>query len=433
MTDAIDLKFKLHPKQYEVFTDPARFKVCVAGRRFGKSHLAVAYTLTEALKNELNGYPLAGKGVFYAAPTFDQGKRIAWQMMKQWARPVIKRVKEQTGRLELINDRFIEIRGTDRPETMLGVGLSAVVLDEYADMKPMVWEQILRPTLADVKGSALFIGTPRGKNHFYELWKDHEKDKEWALFQFTSFDNPYLDPEEIEASRRDMSSALFRQEHEAKFVGGGSGKLKEEWLRFSPEPLEGSYVMAVDLAGFIDRSDSASKYIRTDETAIVIVKIHRGGWHISDIRHGHWGVRECAVRILQAAHDYKIMRFGIEKGALMNAAFPYLQERMQAINFFPMIIPLIHGGKHKSDRIDWALAGRFEHGKVTMPERAGWVPHFVEQYLDFPNPKARDDLLDATAYIAQLAAEDGSAVAYSMGEPMEDSNYFTPIDQEAGY
>lgn len=432
MSDAIDLRFSLHPRQYDVFNDPKRFKVCVAGRRFGKSYLAAAYVITEALRTELNGYSLEGKGVFYAAPTFDQGKRIAFGLIKQWARPVIKRVHENTGRIELINDRFIEIRGTDRPETMLGVGLSAVVLDEYADMRPMVWEQILRPTLADVKGSALFIGTPRGKNHFYELWKDHEDDPEWSLFQFTSFDNPFLDPKEIEASRRDMSSALFRQEHEAKFVGGGSGKMKEEWLRFGPEPRDGHYAMAVDLAGFIDGADSASKYTRADETAIVVVKIHHAGWHIQDIRYGHWGVRESAVRILQAAHDYKIQRFGIEKGALYNAAWPYLQERMHALSFFPEIIPLTHGNKNKPLRIEWALSGRFEHGRVTLPERAGWVPHFIEQYLDFPNPKAKDDLLDATAYIAQIAAEDGSASVYG-SEPMEDIDTFIPLDQDAAY
>lgn len=427
----ISLNFKLHPRQFEVFNSGARFKICVAGRRFGKSYLAAIYAITEAMKTEMNGYDLTTKGVFYAAPTFDQGKRIAFGLLKQLARPVIKRVHENTGRIEFTNDRFLEIRGTDRPETMLGVGLSAVVLDEYADMRPMVWEQILRPTLADVKGSALFIGTPRGKNHFYELWKDHVDAPEWSLHQFTSYDNPFLDPNEIEASRKDMSGSLFRQEHEARFVGGGTGKLKEEWLRFDREPRDGQFAMAVDLAGFIEASDANSKYKRADETAIAVVKIHSGGWHIKDIRYGHWGVRECAVRILQTARDYRINRFGVEKGMLLNAALPYMQERMHAIGFYPEIVPLMHGGKHKSERIDWALAGNFEHGRVTLERGAGWVPHFVEQYLDFPNPRAKDDLLDAVSYITQIAANDG--IAYLGGEVMEDMSTFEPLDQVAGY
>ena len=100
---------------------------------------------------------------------------------------------------------------SDRPDTLRGVGLRYVVLDEYASMKPSVWELILRPTLADVKGSALFIGTPDGKNHFYDLWQyAGGDDPEWEQFSYNSTDNPLLDPAEIEAARKSMSTQAFR-------------------------------------------------------------------------------------------------------------------------------------------------------------------------------------------------------------------------------
>jgi hypothetical protein len=109
--------------------------------------------------------------------------------------------------IKLINGATISLKGADRPETMRGVSLKFLVLDEYADMKPAVWEQILRPALADLKGRAMFIGTPMGRNHFYDLYQYGFKgtDDTFKSFHFTSFDNPLLDPKEIEAAKKSMS------------------------------------------------------------------------------------------------------------------------------------------------------------------------------------------------------------------------------------
>ena len=182
-----NLNVKLHPKQLEVFNNKSRFKVVAAGRRFGKSRLAAWFLLIQALQSK-------EKDVFYIAPTFQQAKDILWGMLKELGTEVITTVHENTGVLTLINGRKIYLKGSDRPDTMRGMGLSFVVIDEYADMKPFVWEQILRPALADVKGGALFIGTPKGRNHFWELFKyaTESDDPEWAGFHYTSFDNPFL-------------------------------------------------------------------------------------------------------------------------------------------------------------------------------------------------------------------------------------------------
>ena len=166
----MNLDFSLHPGQLKVYQSDKRFNLVVAGRRWGKSRLACVKLLIEGLKttNEF-GFSLEGKVVYYIAPTFDQAKRIMWDLIKQLGNDVIDQSYENTATIRLINGRKIELKGADRPDTLRGVGLSYVVLDEYADMKPEVWEMIVSPALSDVKGSALFIGTPKGKNHFYEL------------------------------------------------------------------------------------------------------------------------------------------------------------------------------------------------------------------------------------------------------------------------
>ena len=215
-----DIKVKLHPAQMEIFTSDARFKVVAAGRRFGKSRLAAWVLLIKALQS-------TSKDVFYIGPTFQQAKDIMWGMLKELGADVIKAAHENTAVLTLINDRKIYLKGSDRPDTLRGVGLEYVVLDEYASMKPEVWEMIIRPTLADVKGGALFIGTPAGKNHFYDLYIDAKEDEDWEAFSFNSTDNPYIPEDEIESARNTMSSMAFRQEFEASFETFSGGIFKE--------------------------------------------------------------------------------------------------------------------------------------------------------------------------------------------------------------
>ena len=393
------LNVKLHAKQLEVFNAPHRFKVVAAGRRFGKSRLAAWVLLIKALQS-------TEKDVFYIAPTFQQAKDIMWAMLKELGHEVITSVHENTGVLTLVNNRKIYLKGSDRPDTMRGVGLAYCVIDEYADMKPFVWEQILRPALSDVKGGAMFIGTPKGRNHFYDLYQMAEsgEDPEWTAFHFVSFDNPFLDPAEIEAARKTMSSFAFRQEFMASFEAAGSEIFKEDWLKFDDkEPSELSYYMAVDLAGFEDVATQAgAKKKRLDETAIAIVGVNRAGWYVKDIQHGRWDIRETAVRILKAARDCKAISVGIEKGALKNAVMPYLYDLMKRLQYFPNIIEVTHGNKRKVDRIVWSLQGRFEHGRIIL-NKGTWNNQFVDQLMQFPDPKTHDDLIDALSYIDQVA------------------------------
>lgn len=417
------LRVELHPKQTEVFNDDHRFKVVAAGRRFGKSRLAAWTLIIEALKSK-------EKDVFYVAPTFQQAKDILWSVLKELAHTVIKSVHENTAVITLINDRKIYLKGSDRPDTMRGVGLAYVVVDEYADMKPQVFEQILRPALSDVKGGALFIGTPKGRNHFYELYQMGKKgeDEDWVSFHFTSFDNPLLDPKEIEAAKKSMSSFSFRQEYLASFEAAQSDIFKEEWIKYGDdedEPHDGSYYIAVDLAGFEDINKQASnKNKNLDETAIAVVKIHQDGWWVDHIEVGRWDVKETASKILGLAKTYDLHIVGIERGIAKQAVLPYLQDEMRRKNYYCSVIDLTHGNKKKTDRIVWALQGRFEHGRVTL-KRAQWNRQFVDQLLNFPSTQVHDDMIDALAYIDQVGVTD------FVGEIIDDE--YEVLDDVSGY
>ena len=414
-----DIKVALHDAQMQIFKSKARFKVVSAGRRFGKSRLAAWVLLINALQSK-------SKDVFYVGPTFQQSKDIMWGMLKELGQDVIKAAHENTAVLTLINDRKIYLKGSDRPDTLRGVGLSYVVLDEYASMKPEVWEMILRPTLADVKGGALFIGTPAGKNHFYKLFQDAHEENDWEAFQYSSTDNPLLDPEEIAAAKSTMSTQAFRQEFEATFESFSGGIFKEEWITYVEDDKDfkentiGHYVVAVDPAGFEAAiKDRGLKSSKLDETAISVVKIVGDEWLVKDIYHGRWGIKETATKILQAAIDNQATTVGIEAGALKNAIMPYLEDEMRTKGRWVNITDVTHGGKRKTDRITWSLQGRLEHGKIKF-RKADWNDHFISQMMDFPSPQSHDDLLDSLAYIDQVSVADfAGSIELDEWEPMD--------------
>ena len=414
-----ELNVSLLPWQVEVFHDTTRFKVVAAGRRTGKSRLAAWLLIINALQTE--------KGqVFYVAPTQGQARDIMWQTLMELGHPVIAGSHINNLQIKLVNGTMISLKGADRPETMRGVSLGFLVMDEYADMKPEVWEQILRPALADQKGRALFIGTPMGRNHFYELYKYAElgDDETYRSWHFTSYDNSMLDSGEIDIAKKSMSSYAFRQEFMASFEARGSEMFKEEWVRFGESPGEGDYYIAVDLAGFEDVNKKRTKNTKLDDTAIAVAKVNENGWFVENIIYGRWGLDETATKIFQAVRDYRPISVGIEKGIAKQAVMSPLMDLMKRYGTFFRVEELTHGNKKKTDRVMWALQGRFENGYITL-NQGEWNVKFLDQLFQFPDVLTHDDLIDALAYIDQLAE-----VAYDYEYEIEDHEI---LDVVAGY
>jgi hypothetical protein len=221
MTTATPIEVKLphlHDSQLTIAKHPARFKVVCCGRRWGKTVLGIVTCLRSALK---------GGRVWWVAPSYKQALE-GWQYLQ---RLIVKMPASmaKTHVSELLvtfaGGGSIQVRTGDNPDNLRGAGLDGVVLDEAATMKPEAWHLVLRPALADRKGWALFIGTPRHFNWFYDLFTYAEEDESgaWEAWQRPSWDNPYLDEAEIEAAREDMRDRPedFDQEYGASFTAVG--------------------------------------------------------------------------------------------------------------------------------------------------------------------------------------------------------------------
>jgi hypothetical protein len=437
------LTFPLHDAQLNIFDDAARYKVVAAGRRFGKSHLAAVTLLLKAMEDTNKaGYDVTNKEVYYIAPTFEQAKKIMWPKLKELGKlskegGIIDSTIENTAVMTLINGRRISIKGADRPDSLRGVGLSYVVLDEYAFMKPDVWSMIIRPTLADVEGEALFIGTPDGKNHFFDIFEYAKKHTDsWSAWQFDSLSNPTLNPNEIRQAIESshMTAAAAKQEFGASFSAGGGEILQESWWKYGDEPEGGDFFIAVDPAGFTTEGSLKKGQLKIkDECSIAIVKVGTYGWWVKDIISGRWDVRETALKIIRAYIDTQPIKLGIEKGSLKNAIGPYLEDEMKRFNRYFLVWDLTPGGRNsggKEDRIRWALQGRLEKGRLSLNKEGSedigsWQRKLIEQASDFPSPLSHDDLIDSLAYIDQLAD-----VVYFDGSQQADD--WQPLDLISG-
>lgn len=199
-----------HPKQLELHQDKHRYKVIRCGRRFGKSVFAVNHIIEQATYKPGD--------YWFVAPTYRQAKEIAWRLFEAYVpRELIKKKNETELSIDLVNGSRIALKGADNPDSLRGVGLNGVVLDEYAFTQSYAWT-VISPILQDKRGWAIFISTPNGYNHFYDLSNTEQGDNDYKSFHFTSYDNPYLDPEELDKERARMSVERFEQEYMAEFT-----------------------------------------------------------------------------------------------------------------------------------------------------------------------------------------------------------------------
>lgn len=403
----MEIDLTLHPGQIEVIESPKRFKVCAAGRRWGKTRYGCVELITKALQDEtqVNGrkVELRDFECWYVAPTYDQARSIVWGLLKNLCGDLVKKTWENEGRIQLINGRMIQIKGSDKPDRLRGSGLYHVLLDEYASMKPRTWVEIIQPALTDVEGTATFIGSPMGKNHFYDIWKDAQSLPDWDAFHFKTQDNPYLPAAEVQAAKERMPREIFMQEYEASFEQSNQLVFPYDVIECREEdvPDDAANYMAIDLAGFLTEGQARTANTRLDQAAIAIVAVSREGWWVRDVVAGRWDVRETSLRILRECQKHKPLAVGIEQGIARNAILPYLNDQMRRLGIWPNLIEVKHGGKDKASRIAWALQGRMEHGRIQFV-RGPYLADIKEQIWDFPFGR-HDDMVDALAYIDQIA------------------------------
>jgi hypothetical protein len=204
-------ELRLRVQHGQVFLCRKRFIVLVAGRRWGKTTLALWWLLNQAWSSD-------NQICYYIGPTNRQAKRIAWRKLKQMIPASARRsVRENELEIELQNGSIIQVLGALNADALRGVGLDAIVLDEFGMMSAGVWSVVVRPMLADRRGRALFIGTPQGYNAFFDLYAAARSAPDWSAFRFRTDQGGYISREELRAIRCETDEKTFRQEYEASF------------------------------------------------------------------------------------------------------------------------------------------------------------------------------------------------------------------------
>lgn len=206
---------KFHRFQKIVHDSPARFKVVVAGRRWGKTAYSRIQLILAALRKPKSL-------VWYVAPTYSMANDIMWgSLIEAIPASYIRKKNDTKMTVVLKNGSIIQCKGADKPDSLRGRGVDFVVLDEYQDFKENVWGDVIFPTLTDRRGRALIIGTPKAYNALYKLYEKgisvHKDDQDWAAWQFPTSTSPFIPRSELAAARRNLDERTFKQEFEASF------------------------------------------------------------------------------------------------------------------------------------------------------------------------------------------------------------------------
>ena len=219
MGEVIEIPYKPREHQLKVheLLEGKRFAVVVAHRRFGKTVAALNHLIREAVLNEKETPRYA-----YIAPTYGQAKRVAWDYLVKYTTPLGGTNNISELRVDFWGRR-IQLYGSDNPDSLRGQYFDGVIIDEVGDQNPKIWTDIVRPALADRKGWCLFIGTPKGHNHFKELRDRADKEEGWGLLEFKASETGVVDDTELKAAKNEMGEDKYRQEFECSFDAAVEG------------------------------------------------------------------------------------------------------------------------------------------------------------------------------------------------------------------
>lgn len=311
----ITINAELHPGQELVHQDNTRFKVISAGRRWGKTRLGVYECIQTAIRGGI---------AWWVAPTYRTGE-VGW-------RPLVRILKQVPGidiskterTIRMVNGGIVSIRSADKIDNLRGEGLDYIVLDEAAYMEKEIWYEVLRASLSDKEGKALFISTPKGKNWFYEIFMINNKN--WKSYQFTSYENPYIKRSEIEDAKAELPNLTFSQEYLGQFVTSEGQLFKNidevAILDERSEPRDGEeYYGSVDIG------------ILNDYTVIWIWEINKKE-AIKYYRFNKINYIELEERIKNIYLKWKLIGIVVESNAMGLSVIDHIRELgLDAIGF----------------------------------------------------------------------------------------------------
>ena len=293
-----------------------RFVVGVAHRRMGKTVAALNEIIKSALLNDKQNPRYA-----YIAPTYSQAKRVAWDYLTHFVRPLEATANIAELRVDFYGRR-IQLYGSDNPDSLRGQYFDGVVLDEIGDQNPKIWNEILRPALADRKGWCLFIGTPKGNNHFKELFDRAGVEEGWAALQFKASETNLIDQEELKDAQKEMGDDKYNQEFECSFNAAVEGSYYGKLIGDLEQDNKLTEIIRDDLcktycAWDLGIGDSTAIWVMQivgqEYRVIDFVENHGQGleWYVNWLRDANWHKTE---QILP--HDVEVRELGTGKSRL---------------------------------------------------------------------------------------------------------------------
>ena len=382
---------ELHEAQQTVKDDPARWKILCAGRRFGKSRLGVQLCLEQALD---------GGRVWWVAPTFAIA-RVGWRDVVAAASEFPKEagVNIKIGDMEVTfpSGGSISVKSADNPQRLRGEGLNYLVMDEAAFVREETWTEVLRPTLTENKGQALFISTPIGMdNWFYHLWEKAEKAEDWARFQYPTVANPIIDPAEVESAREDLGELVFAQEYLAEFISEGAQIFRSSWFNYYKPGVgtlwaDGKKYKESELQRFATVDLAVSTKESADYTVISCFGYHADDdkLFMLDMFRERVEAPDIVPQIERMVGIHNLEWVGIERAGYQLAIVQFA--RRQGIK-----IKELRADKDKRSRA-LPLSAKMERGLVYFPKNADWVSEVERELLTFPIG-VHDDIVDTLAY-----------------------------------
>ena len=405
---------KLHPAQLEVAKSKARFRILVAGRRFGKTRLGTLLCLAKAME---------GKNAWWVAPTYAMALE-GWKTVRDLAGKYGMEVKESEKTVYTKAGGFVTVRTADNPDRLRGAGLDFIVLDECAFIKEQTWKEVLRPTLTERKGGCLFISTPKGiQNWFKRLYDEAENNPDWERWQFSSYDNPMIDREELAIAKREIGSFLFSQEYEAQFVEQTGGLIKSEWFRyytketlteFNEEDNYQDYVYLQTQDNAVRQEDlkiyttvdlATSTKESADYTVVTTIGVDKdNNIYVLDLIRKRIEAPDIVKLLEQVYEKWNPVSIGVESAGFQLALIQIIRRQTT--------LPIVKL-KADKDKLSRALplSAKMEAGMVFFPNDALWYSDLEKELLVFPSGD-HDDQVDSLAYGILQVAKKKTITAY---------------------
>lgn len=421
----------LHPAQQRVWDDPSRFLIVAAGRRWGKTVFGVEFAIDALKWAHPDGRDMRHHDTWYVAPTLEHAETLAWRRFETRLaeRDLIDDAKPHRLYFIAKDGSRLALRSFDNPQRLRGSGLRRMVIDEYADADPGLWQYVLRPSLMDLAphSRCLFIGSiDKLKSHFHRLHKRAAERAGWSAYTFTSQDNPFLSRAEFDDLVEDMDADAYQAEILSQW-GDARDPLPSEQLGRQPRDADraGARMVAAAYLRTFDERRKVSRYepLHLEQSAVMVAELLPGDrLNVREVQRGKWTARELVTRMLAVERSYKPISFAIseEHLDLIRSTLEAQEDRTGLLlQAAPLSVP--------REPVDWAtyaLQHPLERGKISANDEARQA--IADQMELWPDSRVRDAIV-----CLAMCSEEAHAWRGAAADDEQDRR--EPIDLVVGF